>query len=622
MKRLIHRLTHEDICCQGLCLGIEGGGTKTVAVAVDPGGRLLKRIEAGMGNVRLLSDSQLAALFLEIAGQTGIPVSVAIGLAGAREESDRFRIRAAAQIAWPGVPCVATNDLETGLAAAELEAKGRKPAARILVISGTGSCCYGKNQAGGTVKIGGWGHVLGDQGSGYAIGKAALQSVIEAFDATGKWPELGAQILRRLLLNEPNELIHWAHHAGKDEMAALAVDVFEAVAKGDRLARSVITEAAGHLARDAIRCAARLAPAHKPVDFFLTGGVFLTQGAYAAAFTRRLLKRCPKAAIRTLEGESVWGSVQLALRAAGSSAAALPVAPVPPAQAVLSGRQAACQVLSPTEQRNPRSMNLDRLSIHEAVELMLSEDAAIPRAILEQREAIEKTIALIVRRMKKGGRLFYVGAGTSGRLGVLDASECPPTFRTDPDRVQGIIAGGQRALWLSVEGAEDDREAGGRSMVCRGVEGKDVVVGIAASGGTPFVHGALAEARKRKAATVLLAFNPHVELAPGGSPDILIAVDVGPEILTGSTRLKSGTATKMILNMLTTLSMVKLGKVVSNLMVDLNPSNVKLRDRAVRIVSELTGASPEAARDELEKQGWQVAAACQACRGRANRRDY
>jgi N-acetylmuramic acid 6-phosphate etherase len=174
--------------------------------------------------------------------------------------------------------------------------------------------------------------------------------------------------------------------------------------------------------------------------------------------------------------------------------------------------------------------------------------------------------------------------------------------------VQGIIAGGQRALWQAVEGAEDDREAGARAVIFRGAGAKDIVIGIAASGRTPFVHGALAEAKRRKSATILLAFNPNIQLHD--PPDILIAVNVGPEILTGSTRLKSGTATKMILNMLTTLAMVRLGKVIGNLMVDLNPSNIKLRDRAVRIVSDLTGAPRDKAQSVLSQNGWIVAAAC------------
>lgn len=265
--------------------------------------------------------------------------------------------------------------------------------------------------------------------------------------------------------------------------------------------------------------------------------------------------------------------------------------------------------LSPTEQRNPRSLNLDQLSPAAAIRLMLSEDAKIPAAVLAERKPIERALRLITQAFRRGGKLFYVGAGTSGRLGVLDASECPPTFRTPPDLVQAIIAGGQRAIWSAAEGAEDDAAAGARAVEFRGVTRRDVVVGIAASGRTPFVLGALAAARRRGARTVLVCFNPLVKFARGAKPDVVIAANVGPEILTGSTRLKAGTATKLVLNIFTTLAMVRLGKVRSNLMVDVNASNVKLRDRAVRIVRELTGADADAARTALEQSGWMVPAA-------------
>jgi N-acetylmuramic acid 6-phosphate etherase len=228
---------------------------------------------------------------------------------------------------------------------------------------------------------------------------------------------------------------------------------------------------------------------------------------------------------------------------------------------------------------------------------------------LAERRRIARVIEEVARAFRRGGRLFYVGAGTSGRLGVLDASECPPTFGTAPGLVEGIIAGGQRALWQSVEGAEDDAEAGGRAIGFRGVTRRDVVIGIAASGTTPFVWGALGEAKRRGATTALVCFNPFVRIPRALRPEMVIAPNLGPEVLTGSTRLKAGTATKQLLNMVTTLAMVRLGKVRSNLMIDLNPANAKLRDRAVRIVQELTGEDYEAARAALERSGWVVAKA-------------
>jgi len=254
-------------------------------------------------------------------------------------------------------------------------------------------------------------------------------------------------------------------------------------------------------------------------------------------------------------------------------------------------------------------MNLDKLPLRDAVRLMLREDAVLPERLFPERHRIARVVEAVARAFRRGGRLYYAGAGTSGRLGVLDASECPPTFRTSPDLVQAIIAGGQRALWQSVEGAEDDAEAGGRAIEFRGITRRDVVIGIAASGTTPFVWGALRAAKRRGATTVLVCFNPFLQIPLALRPAIVIAPNLGPELLTGSTRLKAGTATKQLLNMFTTLAMARIGKVRSNLMIDLNPANVKLRDRAVRIVQALTGADYVAAQGALEHSGWVIAKA-------------
>jgi N-acetylmuramic acid 6-phosphate etherase len=272
--------------------------------------------------------------------------------------------------------------------------------------------------------------------------------------------------------------------------------------------------------------------------------------------------------------------------------------------------------ISPTEQRNPRSMKLDEMSTARAVELMLSEEATVPRRLMKERRRIAQVVNLITSAFKRGGRLFYVGTGTSGRLGVLDASECPPTFRSSPEMVRGIIAGGQAALWKSIEGAEDDATAGKREINSRRVAEQDVVIGIAASGTTPFVWGALREARRRHAKTVLVCFNPFLTIPRTLRPTVVLAPNLGPEVLTGSTRLKAGTATKLLLNIFTTLAMVGIGKVKSNLMVDLLPSNAKLRGRAVRIVQALTGADYVTAKAALIENDWVIKKAAVALNSR------
>jgi N-acetylmuramic acid 6-phosphate etherase len=252
-----------------------------------------------------------------------------------------------------------------------------------------------------------------------------------------------------------------------------------------------------------------------------------------------------------------------------------------------------------TERRNPRSGRLDTLSPAEIVDLINAEDAGIAAAVAQARAEIARTIELVERAFRAGGRLVYVGAGTSGRLGVLDAAECPPTYGTPPEMVVGVIAGGTPALLRSVEGAEDDVNAGIAEMDARRVGPDDVVLGIAASATTPYVRAALGRAQALGAATVFLSCSePPAVLRD--TCDACITVLVGPEVVTGSTRMKAGTATKLVLNTVTTGAMVRLGKVYGNLMVDLRAWNAKLVDRAERIVMETTGADRAAARTAIE----------------------
>jgi N-acetylmuramic acid 6-phosphate etherase len=246
-----------------------------------------------------------------------------------------------------------------------------------------------------------------------------------------------------------------------------------------------------------------------------------------------------------------------------------------------------------TEQRNPRSMGIDRRSTLEILQIMNEEDAAVTQAVKQALPAIAEAVEVITQRLRGGGRLFYVGAGTSGRLGILDAAECVPTFSVPSELVQGVIAGGEQAIVLSVEGAEDRPELGSSDLKARGLTALDVVVGIAASGRTPYVVGALFYARHVGAATIGISCNAPAQVLEAA--DIAIPLIVGPEILTGSTRLKAGTAQKLVLNMLSTTAMIKLGKVYNNLMVDVKVSNQKLADRAQRIVREITGISTDEA---------------------------
>jgi N-acetylmuramic acid 6-phosphate etherase len=267
-----------------------------------------------------------------------------------------------------------------------------------------------------------------------------------------------------------------------------------------------------------------------------------------------------------------------------------------------------------TEQRLAESADLDTMSIAEAVALMNRQDQIAVAAVGREQGNIARAVELVAAALSRGGRLIYVGAGTSGRLGVLDASECPPTFRTNPETVQAIIAGGEAAVFRSQEGAEDSAEAGAAAVDEKDAGPDDVVFGIAAGGTTPYVHGALRRATSRGARTVFLCCVADVPNEP--PVDVVIRPLTGPEVITGSTRLKAGTATKLVLNAVTTLAMVQLGKVYGNLMVDLRCSNAKLWDRGARIVATLTGIDRAAAMTVLKAaDGWVKAAIVMQRRG-------
>jgi N-acetylmuramic acid 6-phosphate etherase len=257
-----------------------------------------------------------------------------------------------------------------------------------------------------------------------------------------------------------------------------------------------------------------------------------------------------------------------------------------------------------TEQADPRYAHLDQASVVELAALMNEADASVPAAIGAAMASIVPAIEAVTARLAQGGRLRYVGAGTAGRLGVLDASECPPTFGVSPELVQGIIAGGPDAITDAIEGAEDDLEAGAQAIQEDAIGRDDAVVGVAASGRTPFVIGALREARARGALTIALSCNTQAPLSR--EAEVAIEIPVGPEVLAGSTRLKAGTAQKLVLNMISTIAMVRLGKTWGNLMVDLRATNEKLRERAIRIVQQVTGATREAAVAALEAAEWEV----------------
>ncbi|HEV3244394.1 MAG TPA: N-acetylmuramic acid 6-phosphate etherase [Chthoniobacterales bacterium] len=568
-------------------LGVEGGGTKTSWVLVERGENELCVLDQGKlppANFRLATPDQLRVMFSELPKEI---TRAGIFLAGCGTEEDRQTLTRLCAEIWPQAKVVVGSDRDSGLAAALGHGDG------IVVNAGSGSSITGRRDK-RIENAGGWGHILGDAGGGYFLSLQALRLILREYDLHRGEVQFTTKVLRALSLNNLDELVRWAQTADKMEVAMLTPVVFEAAAGGDARVMEIIEEGARVLCEYTEAVATRLhvlAP-----KIVLLGGLFHRDSIYTHAFRRRLKKSLPDARVTNSERAPELGAAWLAAE----------MQSWPEIHAESSSDKVDDLAAALTEQRNPRSENLEKMSAQELVKLFVDEEKFVEEALRAASADLARAIELVADSLRKGGRLFYVGAGTSGRLGVLDASEIPPTFGASPELVQGIIAGGATALQRSVEGAEDEGSNGALAIDRRGIKGVDVVIGITASGRTPFVLGALERAKSLGSKTMLLSCNPARDRQV--NVDLAIDLGVGPEVLTGSTRLKAGTATKIALNIISTGAMVALGKVRGNLMIDLNTSSTKLRDRATRMVAEITQCDFGSARAQLEQSGWDLRA--------------
>src|SRR2546423_1156369 len=568
-------------------LGVEGGGTKTSWVLAECGESDLRVIDQGKlppATFRLASPDALRGMFRELPKEI---THAGIFLAGCGTEGDRTSLTRLCAEVWPNGKIVVGSDRDSGLAAALGNGDG------IVVNAGSGSSVTGRRDK-RIENAGGWGHILGDAGGGYFPSLQSLRLILREYDLHRGEVQFTTKVLRALSLNNLDELVRWPQTADKMEVAMLTPVVFEAAGAGDSRVIEIIEEGARVLCEYTEAVATRLHVLAPKV--VLLGGLFQRDSIYNHAFRRRLKKTLPDARVTNSERAPELGAAWLAAE----------MQSWPEIHAESSPDKIEDLAAALTEQRNPRSENLEKMSARELVKLFVDEEKFVGEALRAVIADLARAIELVADSLRKGGRLFYLGAGSSGRLGVLDASEIPPTFGAPPELVQGIIAGGATALHRAVEGAEDEGSNGALAIDRRGVKDVDVVIGITASGRTPFVLGALARAKSLGAKTVLLSCNPVRDQKV--DVDLAIELAVGPEILTGSTRLKAGTATKIALNIISTGAMVGLGKVRGNLMIDLNTSNTKLRDRATRMVAELTESDFDSARAQLEESGWDLRA--------------
>jgi N-acetylmuramic acid 6-phosphate etherase len=566
-----------------IILGIDGGATKTDWALCETTSHALRPVEEGRlgpGSMKLLDPEALRRLLAVLPRQVS---HVGVFLAGCATEQDRHILGEIASSIWPDAAVRVGSDRESGFAAAFGNGDG------IAVMAGTGSAVTGR-KARSEDRAGGWGHLLGDSGGGYDLAIRALRRVLFDFDTGRRISALARDTLRALGLNTLRELTAWAQSAQKNDLARLTPLLFER----DSEVGEILQEGAEALAMLAAAVCRRLAFHRPPVQ--LMGGVFLNQPLYVRLFSEALEREWPGSEVAVCGIPASLGAALLA----GGALKILPYEDEPSDEVAL--RRAA------TEQRNPLSSNLDRMPIRDLVSLFVREERRVEEALAENVDSLARAVELATKSLENGGRLFYAGAGTSGRLGVLDASELPPTFGVPPDRVQAIIAGGAPAIQASVEGAEDDALAGALAIQERGVTQGDAVCGITASGRTPFVRGALQAAKIAGAATILLTCNPNREKGYIQA-DVELDLPTGPELITGSTRMKAGTATKIVLNILSSCAMIRLGRVDGNLMTCLQPTNRKLRSRAALIVAARLGLSEAEARSRLQCANWDIRSA-------------
>ena len=586
-------------------LGVEGGGTKTAWVIVEPvvptgrddPGWEFHVIDQGKlppSNFRLTTPERLRVIFAELPKQID---RAGVFLAGCATEEDRRSLKQICLEIWPNAKIVTGSDRDSGLAAALDHGDG------IVVNAGSGSSVTGRRGE-RIERAGGWGHILGDAGGGYFLSIQALRLILREHDLHCGEIGFAAKILHALSLNNLDELVRWVQTADKMDIAMLAPVVFEAANEGDARMMEIIEEGARVLCEYTEAVASGLHLLAPRVA--MIGGLFYRDSIYTHAFRRRLKKNLPDARVAVAERAPELGAAWLASELCDHVAVHPKLS-----ETEIDGLAAAL-----TEQRNPRSENLEKMSGRELVQVFVEEEKFVQAALHAAAAELTRAVEIVAESLRNGGRLFYVGAGSSGRIGVLDASEIPPTFGAPRELVQGVIAGGVTALSRSAEGAEDDETAGALAMDERRIKNPDVVIGISASGRTPFVLGALARAKQSSAKTILLTCNPTTaggaDARQPRSPiaatvlDLVITLPVGPEILTGSTRLKAGTATKVALNIISTGAMIALGKVRGNLMVDLHTTSAKLRDRAVRVVAKLTQCDYSSAREKLEANEWNL----------------
>lgn len=572
-------------------LGIDGGGSKTLALLCDAQGKQLAQGSAGPAHLTndlpgaCTTVLQLVDTVLQQNALTPAQIVLVVGIAGAGDDSLRQQLL---QALGPErfATCYVTTDAKTSLHGAN----GGAPV--VAIALGTGSVAMRLDQSQQEQQVGGWGFSIGDEGGGAAMGKAAVRAALWEQDCHAETCSALAQYIFSVIGQTKTAMLSWLRQANANQYAALAPRVI-ALAEQCPAALGVLHK---HAADVELLIKATRADTELPV--VVLGGLAASTVPYLSA---RVRGWCQPA-----RADSVQGAILIARRLAQTI--------TPSASRPLHHETAAAdsdamnlaKQLSQlaTESRSAARLDLAALDTQTLLQTLNMADQTVPQAVAATIGQVAQLVDKIVAAFAAGGRLIYLGAGTSGRLGVLDAVECPPTFSVSPEQVVGLIAGGQSAMFRAKEGAEDDENLAVTDLTAIGLNPKDVLVGIAASGRTPYVIAGLRYARSLGTFCAGISCNPATEVLTAA--DLAICAAVGPEVLSGSTRLKAGTAQKLLLNMISTAAMVRSGKVYQDLMVDLHASNAKLKARALNIIRQATDCSLEQAGELLQFSGHSV----------------
>ncbi len=562
-------------------LAIDGGGTRTRAGLYTPDGELLAEGETDPTNLTASAPDSAAQVIADMGkrlakqAQSEITtVSAAISGAGRSNFAGVVANKLAELLQISKV--LITSD---ALALYFANCTKSKP---LLVIAGTGSSVIARGKNGSPLIIGGLGPILGDEGSAYKI-------AIEAISRADDDPELLQALKAAADIRDYNRFVLWVQSERKERVAALAPVVLSLAQNGNTLACKCIKHQASLLAGQTWTAVSRAGLMNEAEENIPTtmvqGGLFSDASPYWGYYAEALQVKMPGAKLEEAPLTGHRAALELALS---------PSIP----EYVMRADDSASDELSATERSPEEGMQLDTMLSERIAFAMSVHEMYGTSAVTHGSATIGMTVDAATLALDSGGRIIYIGAGTSGRLGVLDASECPPTFGVSEDRVVALIAGGDEALRHAIEGAEDDEDQGARDLESLQPPpgNNDIVIGITASGTTPYVLAALKKAKALHAKTAIICCNP----VPLDTADIIIALDTGPEILPGSTRLKAGTATKIVLNQISTGAMAKAGYVFEGLMVGVRPVNVKLRQRCIRIIAELTGKPADESEELLD----------------------